>query len=535
MKFASALSLLLAALPLLLVYALLLTPYVKVSFLLLCLITLISYVRAQKQPLVQWPVLRHLPTLLCNVHHLNEWGTELFTALGCGTVRLKGPMFTGLELILTCDPLNVEYVTKTNFANFGKGPTFVEKFDILGDGIFNADEQSWFVQRKMAHSRFMSKKFQSFYTDKSREVAMEGLVPVLQHAATHGSPLDLQEVFKRFSFDASCASIMGTNPRSLSVSFAKIEFSTAIDVATQSVLYRHLVPSFWWKVMRFLGIGWEGRYAQSWRTIEDHLAKYISLKRQDLENGKGGDDMLSMYMSHIHRDEEEEKFILPRGDSFFRDTALTFFVAGRDTVGSGLSWFFMLLCKTPSVEAKILEELRLVVFGGNTQEAKNKRPWCCSSEDLKKLVYLHAAILESMRLYPPVPVEHKGIREADVLPDGTVVKPGMSIIYSIYVMGRMKWIWGDDCLDFKPERWIDEKGKLRNQSSSKYAVFNAGPRTCLGKNMALTLMKMGAATVLLNFQTEMVEKQPICQVPSVTLQIKNGLMVRVTERDELSN
>ncbi|KAG9451617.1 hypothetical protein H6P81_011582 [Aristolochia fimbriata] len=477
------------------------------------IIIIISYVAArevvmliQKQPLVQWPLVRHLPALLRNCHRMNEWGTKLFADLGSGTVVLKGPLFTGLELVLTCDPLNVEYVTKTNFPNFGKGPTFVDKFDVLGDGIFIADDQSWFLQRKMAHSRLTSKRFQSFYAEKSREAAVGGLVPVLHHAAARGSSLDLQEVFKRFSFDATCASIVGTNPRSLSVSFAKNEFSSAIDEITQAIFYRHLVPSFWWKAMRFLGVGWEGR-----------------------------------------------------GDKFFRDTALSFFAAGRDTLSSGLTWFFLLLCKTPSVEAKILEELKKVVLVDvtNTQakeegdarheEERRRRPhWrLCSSEDIKNMVYLHAALLESMRLFPPVPVEHKGVREEDVLPDGTVVKPGDSIVYSIYVMGRMKWIWGEDCMDFKPERWIDEKGKLRHEPSSKYTVFNAGPRSCLGKTMAMTIMKMAAATVLLNFRLHMVESgecgpssssiHSIQQVPSVVLQVKNGFTVMVTEREDSSD
>ncbi|KAF2299212.1 hypothetical protein GH714_030978 [Hevea brasiliensis] len=41
---------------------------------------------------------------------------------------------------------------------------------------------------------------------------------------------------------------------------------------------------------------------------------------------------------------------------------------------------------------------------------------------LGKLYYLHAGITETLRLYPAVPQDPKGILEDDVLPDGTKSK-----------------------------------------------------------------------------------------------------------------
>ncbi|XP_068653968.1 cytochrome P450 86A7-like [Aristolochia californica] len=152
---------------------------------------------------------------------------------------------------------------KTNFANFDKGPNFVEIFDFLGAGIFNADGECWFMQRKMAISRFISKRFQSFYVEKNHEVVREGLLPVLQNAVSRGLTLDFQEVFKRLSFDSTCASVLGTNPGFLSVTFMENGFSTALDTATRLTFLRHSLPSFLWKTMRLLGFGWEKKYSQA--------------------------------------------------------------------------------------------------------------------------------------------------------------------------------------------------------------------------------------------------------------------------------
>ena len=64
------------------------------------------------------------------------------------------------------------------------------------------------------------------------------------------------------------------------------------------------------------------------------------------------------------------------------------------------------------------------------------------------MVYTHAALSESMRLYPPVPLDSKEAADDDVLPDGTVVKRGMRVTYHVYAMGRSERLWGSDWAEF---------------------------------------------------------------------------------------
>jgi hypothetical protein len=40
------------------------------------------------------------------------------------------------------------------------------------------------------------------------------------------------------------------------------------------------------------------------------------------------------------------------------------------------------------------------------------------------------------------------------MPDETFVG-GWFVTYSSYAMGRSEDIWGSDCMDFKPEKWLD--------------------------------------------------------------------------------
>ena len=62
-------------------------------------------------------------------------------------------------------------------------------------------------------------------------------------------------------------------------------------------------------------------------------------------------------------------------------------------------------------------------------------------------------------------------------------------------MGRLLW---EEPLVVKPERWLDEQGKIRQPSPYKFSTFQAGPRVCLGMNMAYLEVKTLATTVLMS-------------------------------------
>ncbi|KAK4375171.1 hypothetical protein RND71_005848 [Anisodus tanguticus] len=66
--------------------------------------------------------------------------------------------------------------------------------------------------------------------------------------------------------------------------------------------------------------------------------------------------------------------------------------------------------------------------------------------------------------------------------DRTYVTAGTDIILSMYSVGRMKSVWGEDCLEFKPERWLSGDGTRieRPEDGYNYAAFIGGSRTCIG-------------------------------------------------------
>ncbi|KAF5188445.1 Cytochrome p450 [Thalictrum thalictroides] len=402
---------------------------------------------------------------------------------------------------------------------------------MLGDGLFNSDFDLWHGQRRLAGKAFASNNFSRMVSNLSKKVVEDELVPLLSRLVENSSTVDLEETFMNYAFDVAFFSIFGRNPKCLSrKSPETIKFSKSMGDALEAIFFRHVTPPFWWKLCRLLKIGEEKKHHNAWETIDQSMAHYIAFKKEELLEG-GHQEQSDLLSSYIYFQNEKQEFT-SGGDKFLRDSALTLLFAARDTTGASLSWFFYSVLSNPAVEAKILDELNNIVKQSNTENEmiKTNKSWVFNSEDLKGLVYLNAACYETLRLYPSLPLNRKEALHEDVLPDGTVVRPKMMIIMSTFAMARMKSLWGNDCLEFKPERWITVEGQLNSELMDKFHTFGAGPRICLGKDFAFTMMKSAAASLLFNFQFELVKGHRVYPKASLVLQMKNGLLVQVKPR-----
>ncbi|KAI3873347.1 hypothetical protein MKX03_003216 [Papaver bracteatum] len=510
----------------------------------LCLVLFLSFfslgcysiIKKQKnQVFIRWPIVDVLPSLLQNVHRVHDWSAELSAVVG-GTIVGRGPIFGSLEVLFTCDPKNVEHMVKTKFNNYQKGPEFLETFSLIGKGIFNVGFDEWLAQRKMAHPRFTSKTFRNTVASVSHAIVQDAFLPLLSHIAKHEWVVDLEDVFLRYSYDSTFRVIFGGNSNNLSIEFPENELGKAIDDGTEAMFFRNVTPSPWWKLLRWLKLGKEKKLIEAAKIVDKHLYQYISSKRKELDQGVEANDLLAAYMTSNKNPITSKSLSLTFDDTFLRDTALTFLFAGRDSTGTALTWFFWSISKSPRVEEKILQELKEVLASkhtdGDTEEQKSSLK-VFNSEELKDLVYLHAALCEALRLYPPLPMNQRIAVNDDVLPNGTFVKQGTKILISYYAMARMEWVWGENCHEFKPERWIDENGKLSPEPLTKFFTFNAGIRNCIGKEMAFTQMKVVVASVMFNFKVELVEGQVMKSKPSLVLHTKNGMKVRIKKRASL--
>ncbi|XP_037418474.1 noroxomaritidine synthase-like [Triticum dicoccoides] len=478
----------------------------------------------RKNPVLplDWPLVGMLPALLGNLPRLHDWVTSVLAASSL-SFRLAGPIFS----FFTADPANVRHVLTSNFPNYPKGPEFVEIMDILGGGIFNADGDSWRRQRAKAQLLMAAPRFRAFVSRCTRRKVERDLLPLLARVAGAGAgECDLQDGFLRFTFDTTTTLVFGLDPGCLAVGFPAVPFARAIDDAMDVLLVRSMLPLSWWKLVRRLGVGYERKMTVAWRDIDRFIGDTIA-KRREVVKARGGiEDSADLLSSYIDYDAGAVV------DAFLRDTTMNLMLAGRDTTGSALTWFFYLLTRNPGVVSEILAELDTIKTTTTTLDGMVTY----DPDKLGRLVYLHATLCESLRLYPPVPMEHKGVVAAEALPSGHEVRPGDKVLVNLlYAMGRMKAVWGKDCREFRPERWIGEDGKPRYVPSYRFASFNAGPRTCLGKDMAFVQLKTVAAPVVRNFEVEAVPGHVVEPKISIILHMKNGFKARIKRRQVMNS
>ncbi|GAA0147625.1 oxygenase [Lithospermum erythrorhizon] len=486
--------------------------------------------RTLKGPRV-WPLLGSLPGLIENAERMHEWIADNLRACG-GTYQtciFAIPFLARKQglVTVTCDPKNLEHILKTRFDNYPKGPTWQAVFhDLLGQGIFNSDGDTWLFQRKTAALEFTTRTLRQGMARWVNQAIKLRFCPILKTAQLEGKIVDLQDLLLRLTFDNICGLTFGKDPQTLAEGLPENSFASAFDSATEATLQRFILPEFLWKLKKWLGLGMEVTLSRSIGHVDEYLSNIINARKMELMNlqkdGNPHDDLLSRFMK------KKESY----SDKFLKHVALNFILAGRDTSSVALSWFFWSVMHNPSVEEKILHEICDILI---ETRGHNLTSWLSEPlefEEVDRLVYLRAALSEALRLYPSVPEDSKHVVKDDVLPDGTFVPAGSAVTYSIYSAGRMKSAWGEDCLEFKPERWLSPDGtKFMMQDSFKFVAFNAGPRICLGKDLAFLQMKSIAAAVLLRHRLSLAPGHKVEQKMSLTLFMKDGLKVNVHRRD----
>ncbi|GMP70022.1 hypothetical protein CsSME_00029058 [Camellia sinensis var. sinensis] len=455
---------------------------------------------------------------LVNFHRLHDYLADLAT---------KHRTYRLLDLfrsqIHTCDPANVEYILKTNFANYGKGWYHHSVLaDLLGDGIFTVDGDKWRLQRKLSSNVFSTKMLREFSTDVFRSNASK-LAQIVSEAATSNQRIEVQDLFMKSSLDSVFKVILGVDLDSvLGTNEEGTRFAIAFDEASVTTLYRYFDIS--WKIKRFLNIGSEAKLSDNVKLIDRFVYKLIKTKTEQVSRPPDNStmknaDILSRF---LELNESDPKYL--------KDIILSFIIAGKDTTASTLSWFLYMMCKYPVVQSKIAREVWEATKLGE-ESSFGELVASVNEEALDKMQYLHAVLTETLRLYPAIPVEGRLCFSDDTLPDGFYVRKGDLVSFQPYAMGRLKWIWGDDAEDFRPERWLNENGVFQQESPFKFTAFLAGPRICLGREFAYRQMKIFLAVLIGSYEFKLSDEHKAVNYRiMLTLHIDGGLHLQASHR-----
>ncbi|KAL9248766.1 Cytochrome P450 89A2-like protein [Drosera capensis] len=196
----------------------------------------------------------------------------------------------------------------------------------------------------------------------------------------------------------------------------------------------------------------------------------------------------------VELDEDGEKRNLTEDEII--TLCVEFVTAGVDTTSAVLQWIMANIIKYPDIQAKIYEEIKSVA-GDNEEEIRE--------EDLPKMTYLHAVVIEGLRRHPPLHflLPHSVMQDTEL---GGCTIPKDSIM--MFMLSEMGWdpeVW-EEPMKFKPERFLpkEEKGSdaldITGSHGLKMMPFGAGRRICPGYAMAITHLEYFLANLVLKFE-----------------------------------
>ncbi len=200
-------------------------------------------------------------------------------------------------------------------------------------------------------------------------------------------------------------------------------------------------------------------------------------------------------------------------DDLIRDQILTMLIAGHDTSTALLAWVLHLLGEHPAVLARARAEVDDVLGAAE--------PTAASVEHLE---YLDAIIKEALRLYPPIHVGNRIVKDDTVIA-GYELKAGTRLMASIYLTHRDERYW-DAPTEFRPERFARE---AERPAAFTYVPFGGGPRVCIGATFAQVEAKVVLGRILQQFDLRSAGRR-VHAYMGATLEPHPGVFLRVQRR-----
>ena len=160
------------------------------------------------------------------------------------------------------------------------------------------------------------------------------------------------------------------------------------------------------------------------------------------------------------------------------------------------------LVKHPHIQTKLYDEIISIVGNPPPPPPPRIEPESViNEEDLKKMPYMKAVVLESLRRLPPAHfvVPHRVTKEVEVL--GFTIPEGTTIHFMVAEMGLDPTVW-DDPMEFNPERFMDFNGDfdINGRKGIKMMPFGAGRRMCPASDLALLHLQYFVANLIWYFE-----------------------------------
>ncbi|EOY10250.1 hypothetical protein QUC31_010112 [Theobroma cacao] len=360
----------------------------------------------------------------------------------------------------------------------------------------------------------------------ARKWVLEILFDGLQSKAETGEAV---QVLAQFKYAMFCLLVLMCFGDKLSQDQIK-----EIEAVLQRVLLgfgRFNILNFWPRVTKvLLRKRWEQFY-QLRKDQEDLLIPLIRARKKAKEENltkKASDDYVLAYVDTLLDLElPEEKRKLEEGEIV--SLASEFLNGGTDTTSTALQWIMANLVKYPHVQDKLLLEIKGVV-GDGAEEIKE--------DDLQKMPYLKAVVLEGLRRHPPGHFVLPHCATEDTVLGGFLVPKNGTVNFMVADMGWDPKVW-EDPMAFKPERFLrsdDGSGEVFDITGSreiKMMPFGVGRRICPGIGLAMLHLEYFVANLIWKFEWKAMDGDEISleEKQEFTIVMKTPLRAHISPRE----
>ncbi|KAF3788099.1 Protopine 6-monooxygenase [Nymphaea thermarum] len=169
----------------------------------------------------------------------------------------------------------------------------------------------------------------------------------------------------------------------------------------------------------------------------------------------------------------------------------TMMIGGDDTTASTMIRTIYLLLLHPNALKKVHEEL-------DHHVGKER---IVNESDLKNLVYLQAAVKESLRLSPTTPLLALRESKEDCQVGGFCVPAGTRLMVNLWKIHHDLHVWTDPD-EFQPEQFLGSNVDVHGKHL-QVLPFGSGWRICPGISFALSIVHIALARLLQGFDMKL--------------------------------
>jgi cytochrome P450 len=401
------------------------------------------------------------------------------------------------EVFILSSPELAQHVLVDKNPDFPKGRAMLRL--LLGNGLVtNDNHESWLVQRRMMQPMFHKQRLSA---------VGEKIVGAVQRLLERwegkiGQTLDLSQEMMEVTLD-----IITQTMFSRDVLGEVGTIGPAVAKATHFIQKRIQSPV---QLPLAFPTPSNRSFQKHIGTLDALVYRLIAERRAMHERGEKPGDLLDMLLEA--RDADTLKAM---SDEQLRDEVITIIGAGHETTANTLSFAFYVLSQHPEVLNKLRQELDTVLAGRTPTLA-----------DLQHLPYSKQVLEETLRLYPAAPSTSPRIATQDVVLNGYAIPKGGLLLINIFNIHRHPAYW-EQPETFDPERWVSGED-LKHRFA--YMPFGAGPRKCIGNNLAMMEGQLLLVMVVQKFLLQLAQQEVELE-QAVTLRPKGGLKMSLHLRD----